>query len=94
MYFATWCGHCNQYKPKYEELAQRFVDNHNLVFAMYDGVNNAVEDVQVSGYPTIFFFKNGSKTSPVKYEGNRDTDDVITFVKKHTTHAWVDPIPA
>ncbi|EAR86102.1 protein disulfide isomerase (macronuclear) [Tetrahymena thermophila SB210] len=91
MYFATWCGHCNQFKPKYEELAKRFVENTNLVFAMYDGVNNAVEDVQVNSYPTLYFFKNGSKASPVKYEGNRDADDLIQFVKKHTTHPWVQP---
>lgn len=81
MYFTTWCGHCNQFKPKYEEIAQSLKANTNLVLAKIDGANNLIEDVQISGYPTIYFFKNGSKTSPVKYEGNRDPEDLIKFIK-------------
>jgi protein disulfide isomerase len=85
MYFATWCGHCTQFKPKFEELAKRFAQNTNLGFAKIDGVNNLVEDVAISGYPTLYFFKNGQKSSPIQYEGNRDPEDLIQFIKKHTT---------
>lgn len=65
MYFATWCGHCNSFKPKLEELAQRFLVNPNIKFAKIDGVNNLIEDLTVSGYPTLYLFKNGSKSSPI-----------------------------
>lgn len=40
MYFATWCGHCTHFKPKYEELAKKLAVNPNLTLAMMDGINN------------------------------------------------------
>ena len=37
----------------------------------------------VSGYPTIFWVKNGDKTNPQKYQGGRSVDDFKKWVKEN-----------
>jgi Thioredoxin len=42
-----------------------------------------VDGVDVKGFPTIYFFKGGDKTKPVKYEGGREVDDLKEYLKKN-----------
>lgn len=38
----------------------------------------------VEGYPTLFFLPASTK-KPVPYDGARETDSMISFIKKHRT---------
>ena len=44
--------------------------------------------VDIKGFPTLLFFPNGKKDSPVKYEGPREVNDFIDFLKEHSTKAF------
>lgn len=41
----------------------------------------------VSGYPTIFWVKNGDKANPQKYQGGRSVDDFKKWVKDNRSKA-------
>jgi thiol-disulfide isomerase/thioredoxin len=55
MYYAPWCGHCKSLAPTWMELAEH-VWGTNLVIAKMDGTENNARDVEIKGYPTIFFY--------------------------------------
>jgi hypothetical protein len=44
--------------------------------------------VEIKGFPTILFFPNGKKDSPMKYEGPREVNNFIDFLKEHSTKAF------
>jgi len=97
-FYAPWCGHCKKYKPEYEKLARyvkRTYKNKPIRIAKVDAVNNEV-DAEVKGYPTILFYpggKDAGKMNPVKYEGNRDQDDVIDFIEENAWSLSLDYVP-
>ena len=41
----------------------------------------------VSGYPTIFWIKNGDKKNPQKYQGGRTVDDFKKWVADNRSKA-------
>merc|ERR1711964_370120 len=89
-FYAPWCGHCKKFKPEYEKLARktkRYWKNKPIRLAMIDATNNEV-DAPVKGFPTIVFYPGGKaakKGEFVKYEGNRDEDDLLEFLEEN---AW------
>lgn len=48
---------------------------------------NEVENdaIQIKGFPTIMFFPNGKKDAPITFDGARDVNSMITFIKEHST---------
>lgn len=65
------CGHCKQFVPTYEKIAQTLKENDPPIpVAKVDATKaSAVAGrFDVSGYPTIKILKNGQ---PVDYEGDR-----------------------
>ena len=65
------CGHCKQFVPTYEKIAQALKESDPPVpVAKVDATKaTAVAGrFEVSGYPTIKILKNGQ---PVDYEGDR-----------------------
>ena len=57
---APWCGHCKQLAPIWDELAEHFQDDENVVIAKMDSTKNEVEEIQVQGFPTLKFFRKGT----------------------------------
>lgn len=47
--------------------------------------NDIPKNYDVNGFPTIYFAPVGKKEEPIKYEGNRDFNDLIDFMKKHAS---------
>jgi len=78
-YYAPWCGHCKKLAPIWEELAQKYSGNENIVIGKVDvTANDTPEDIQ--GFPTLIFYPAGSKDSPVPYQGERTIDAFESFL--------------
>lgn len=71
LFSSTRCGHCKQFAPEYEKIAQTLKENDPPVpvakvdATVASGLGNRFD---VSGYPTIKILKNGE---PVDYDGAR-----------------------
>lgn len=65
------CGHCKQFAPEYEKVAQALKESEPPVPVAKVDATVATElasRFDVSGYPTIKILKNGE---PVDYDGER-----------------------
>ena len=92
LFYAPWCNHCKEIKPKYEEVGKRLKDkNPKLLIAKIDGSENEVESIAITGFPTIFFFPGNKKNkSPIEYKGKRETEDMIEFIKRYSYNKIID----
>jgi len=55
-----------------------------------DATENEIPGVAVQGFPTLKFYKKGSKDPPTDYSGERTKDGFIAFFKENTGEDWVD----
>lgn len=87
-FYAPWCGHCKALAPKYKSLAKKYQDNDKLVIAKFDATeNDAPSDFEFSGFPTIFFVPAGENSKPVTYEGGREVNDMVEFLKENAKYS-------
>lgn len=86
MYFsATWCGHCQDFKPTWEKL-QKYVKNNSDDFASsvklinYDSDRDTkqFEKYNVKQFPTLILLKDDGST--IKFEENRDLETLKSFI--------------
>jgi protein disulfide-isomerase A1 len=84
-FYAPWCGHCKKLAPIFDEVGERLKSNENIVIAKMDATANEVNvpGLAVKGYPTLYFFKGNDKSHPVKYEGGREADDFVAYLKEN-----------
>lgn len=87
MFFAPWCGHCKKLAPTWSKLAEQKKEDSvttvkiGRVDCTIDG--NLCSEQDVTGYPTLKFFKSGSSSEEaVKYRGARDLDALNSFVRE------------
>jgi len=86
-FYAPWCGHCKKLAPIWDELGELFEDQKNIVIAKMDATANAApEGLDIKGFPTLIFFPADNKEG-VTYNGERDLDSLIKFVKEKASHA-------
>lgn len=85
-FYAPWCGHCKSLAPKYDELAEKLKNEDSIVIAKMDATANDVPPpYDVKGFPTLYFAPKGSKSSPKSYNGGREVDDFINYLKAEST---------
>jgi len=79
-YYATWCGHCQNMADAWEQLENKTRENRlNITLVKIEQKN--ITDLAITGYPTIKYVENGI---PEDYTGERTTDAMYAFIKKHT----------
>eukprot|EP01061_Rhynchopus_euleeides_P036030 TRINITY_DN606_c0_g2_i1.p2 TRINITY_DN606_c0_g2~~TRINITY_DN606_c0_g2_i1.p2 ORF type:complete len:520 (+),score=274.82 TRINITY_DN606_c0_g2_i1:102-1562(+) len=85
--YAPWCGHCKRLEPVYNDLAKAFKNSKNLVIAKIDSTANEVSNkaYKAGGFPTILFAPANDKANPIKYEGQRELEDMVDWIKQKAT---------
>lgn len=81
-FYAPWCGHCKSLAPKYDELAEMFKDDANIVIAKVNSVENDTP-MDISGFPTLYFYPKGAKGEPMRYNGDREAQAMADFITKN-----------
>merc|ERR1711907_163412 len=72
-FFAPWCGHCKEFAPVYEKIADHYGGSDSVVVAKLDSEAHAVfaKMYKVTTYPTIKIFPKKEKTG-TEYTGERN----------------------
>ena len=80
MFYAPWCGHCKNLKPKYEQAA-RNNSNPLIKFARIncDEHKSTCGNYGVQGYPTLKVFLPGGKVED--YNGGRDESSLLSIAE-------------
>ncbi|KAM4606367.1 protein disulfide-isomerase A4 [Polymixia lowei] len=90
-FYAPWCGHCKQFIPEYEKIAQTLKENDPPIpVAKVDATkaSDLASRFDVSGYPTFKILKKGE---PVDYDGDRTEKAIVARVKEVSQPDWKPP---
>jgi protein disulfide isomerase family A protein 5 len=97
VFYAPWCGYCKKLKPDYSAAAGE-VKAFGVLAAMdMDRTENykVKEKFNITGYPTILYFKNGQMLHP--YGGEHNKNSLIDWMKnpqppkeKEPELSWAD----
>uniref|UniRef100_A0A3Q4ANH8 Protein disulfide-isomerase A4 n=1 Tax=Mola mola TaxID=94237 RepID=A0A3Q4ANH8_MOLML len=90
-FYAPWCGHCKQFAPEYEKIAQTLKENDPPIpVAKVDATkaSSLASKFEVSGYPTIKILKNGEA---VDYDGERTEKAIVARVQEVAHPDWKPP---
>lgn len=90
-FYAPWCGHCKTLAPHYDEAAKRLASNPNILLVKVDSTENEVAGVDIQGFPTLKFWGKDKNAAPIDYNGGRDAEGIIQWLKEHTQYEWVEP---
>jgi len=82
LFYAPWCGHCNNMKPDYDELKNKYKKNpnKNVVMINCDEHKEFASKAGVQGFPTIRLYKNPKDDKYVDYNGPRTFKDMDSFL--------------
>jgi len=80
-FYAPWCGHCKNMAADYENVADMFAKEGDVVIAEVDA--DAHKELGgrfgVTGFPTLKFFPKGS-TTPEDYQSGRSIEEITNYV--------------
>ncbi|KAG5519273.1 hypothetical protein PMAC_001898 [Pneumocystis sp. 'macacae'] len=81
-FFAPWCGHCKALAPEYETAATMLKEKGITLIQVDCTVETRLcETYEVTGYPTLKVFKDGSHAP---YEGPRKATSIVSYMIKQT----------
>lgn len=48
--------------------------------------------MQIQGYPTLLWYGKDKSVEPVKFNGGREKDGIVDWIKDHTEYEWNQPV--
>ena len=83
-FHATWCGHCKQFKPIFEEAAATHSGKAKFKAVVSDVLQKSkhADKVPIQGFPTVFVFVDGKQVDSMV--GNQGRDALMQLIAKHT----------
>jgi thiol-disulfide isomerase/thioredoxin len=79
LFKANWCGHCQNFMPKWEQLKNKYNSKYNFITYDSEAHKNIVNKYNVQGYPTIYVEHNNKQS---EYKGSRTEQDILNFANK------------
>jgi len=71
------------FAPIYEQLAEKYKSDKNLLITKFDATANDVpERFNVRGFPTIYLARSGLKQRPLLFNGDRTFDELELFLQQ------------
>ncbi|NXW01592.1 PDIA2 isomerase, partial [Fregetta grallaria] len=84
-FYAPWCSHCQAMAAAWEELGERYKDHEDIVIAELDSTANELENITISGFPTLHYFPAGPGRKMVEYKNARDVETFSKFLENGGT---------
>ncbi len=88
VFYASWCGYCQELSPKWSEVARKLADaKSSVLVAAVDADENqvAAEEYDIEGLPTIKWISSGEaggKLTAREYNGIPETERILRWVRK------------
>ncbi|ETO31165.1 disulfide-isomerase [Reticulomyxa filosa] len=83
-FYADWCPPCQKIAPTFKELAKKFKDVPGLMIAKINADENDTFQ-KIESYPTLLFYKKGSREGIEYKNAERSLNSFIEFVKANAT---------
>lgn len=80
-FYAPWCGHCKKLAPVWDELADAFAGEPDVVIGKFDATLNEADGVEIQGYPTLMWYPKDNKAG-VTYDGERDLESFKKWINE------------
>ena len=79
LFYADWCGHCNQFKPEWQKL-KKMLDDNGIKWGEYESERDSkkMDEENINGYPTIRISIGGNKE---EYKGERTANAILSVIK-------------
>ncbi|KAH8652110.1 thioredoxin-like domain-containing protein [Xylariales sp. PMI_506] len=87
-FFREDCPYCKALAPTWAKLGEVYKKpwlSEHIVVAAVDATKNEL-DHRPAYVPAIRLYKAGDKSNPIDYTGHRSIQDLIKFVKEHSTN--------
>ncbi|XP_060696956.1 protein disulfide-isomerase A2-like [Hemiscyllium ocellatum] len=84
-FYAPWCGHCQNLAPEYASAAGQLKnESSELKLAKVDVIKEKElgSEFGINSYPTLKFFKDSDRKSPIDYTGKRNAKGIISWLKR------------
>ncbi|XP_019635970.1 PREDICTED: protein disulfide-isomerase A4-like [Branchiostoma belcheri] len=90
-FYAPWCGHCKSLAPEYEKAAKTLkAADPPVPLAKVDATvhTRLGSRFSIQGYPTLKIFRKGE---PYDYDGPRQEDGIVNYMKEQSDPNWEPP---
>ncbi|TRY77669.1 hypothetical protein DNTS_017952 [Danionella cerebrum] len=87
LFYAPWSRECQALFPLWEELADYFSENKDVVIAKIDATANNIDIHLGEKYPSVKLFPAVYSERVVGYSGRKKLKSMVTFVKKEIEKA-------
>ena len=90
LYYAEWCGHCNEMKPEWKKVVSNFNNKKNnsnkINIAEIESkhIEKMPNKPSIEGYPSIKMYNNGKEVADYE-DVQRIASKIQEFANKHST---------